>query len=370
MPVRKKTPSPAAPSAGFFRSDEKHALEAKNAAQWIAFAPFVFQASMSLRDLGLLSAAEAAGDAGISMEDLARKTGVSDYGVRVLVEAGLGIGLLYIVRDSLYALTKTGHWLLHDDMTRLNMDFTQDVCYQGLFSLKESVQKGRPEGLKVFGSWPTIYEGLSKLPEPAKTSWFRFDHFYSSEAFPEALDAVMKHAPKTLFDVGGNTGLFAALCCEKAPQLSVTILDLPGQLKMAEENLAKRGFPGKVAFREIDLLDASRTFPKGADVIWMSQFLDCFSEDEVVSILSRAKEGLNPGGAIFVLEPCWDLQRFEASAFSLLLSSLYFTAMANGNSRFFCSENLIKCAARAGLSVGGRTDGLGIGHTLFRFVKN
>ena len=40
----------------------------------------------------------------------------------------------------------------------------------------------------------------------------------------------------------------------------------------------------------------SNPFPKGYDAIWMSQFLDCFSEEEIVSILKRCYDALDDDG--------------------------------------------------------------------------
>ena len=351
----------------FFSRDTKQTAAARYDAQRIALAPIVFQASLALRDLGLLEAVEKSGDEGIEPEDLAKRTGLSVYGTRVLIEAGLGIGLLVSNREK-YRLTKTGALVLRDEMTRVNMDFVQDVCYRGLSHLQEAVKSGTPAGPKEFGRWPTIYEALGSLPPHVRESWLRFDHFYSDAAFPRALAAVLEHRPRTVYDVGGNTGRFAVLCARTAPEVSVTILDLPEQLRMAEETLGREGLRERVSLHATDLLDSSRVFPKGADAVWMSQLLDCFSEDEAVSIMLRARAALNDGGAVYVLEPCWDRQRFEESAFCLQQLSLYFTAMANGNSRFFDSRDLLRCAGRAGLRVDGQEDALGIGHTLFRFV--
>jgi len=56
-------------------------------------------------------------------------------------------------------------------MARVNMEFNHDVNYQGLFYLEEALLNGQPEGLKVFGGWSTIYEGLSQLPEQVQKSW-------------------------------------------------------------------------------------------------------------------------------------------------------------------------------------------------------
>src|SRR5688572_29004908 len=146
----------------FFEKDSLTALEAKEKAQWIAFAPVVFQSSRILRDSGILKVVEKNMD-GVSFDEIVNEVDLPVYGVRVLVEAGLGIGLLTF-RDEKYFVTKTAAFLMHDDLTKVNMDFVQDVCYNGMFHLEESIKKERPAGLKVFGEWPTIYEGLSKLP--------------------------------------------------------------------------------------------------------------------------------------------------------------------------------------------------------------
>ena len=43
----------------FFEKDSLTALQAKERAQWITFAPFVFQATRVLRDTGILKIVEA-----------------------------------------------------------------------------------------------------------------------------------------------------------------------------------------------------------------------------------------------------------------------------------------------------------------------
>src|ERR1700741_1458231 len=148
----------------FFTKDTKSAFDSISAAQFIAFAPIVFQAAKSLRDLGILATIEANGDKGCTLEEIYQKLDLTEYGTRVLLEAGLGIGLL-IKNDHKYTLTKTGFFILNDKMTKVNMDFTHDVCYEGLFTLTDSIKHGKPTGLKVFGEWPTVYEALAHLPK-------------------------------------------------------------------------------------------------------------------------------------------------------------------------------------------------------------
>lgn len=350
----------------FFESDSSTALEAKEKAQWIAFAPVVFQATRVLRDSGILLAVEQV-PGGITLEAIREKVGLPFYGVRVLVEAALGIGLM-TVSDGKYRLTKTAWFIMHDKLTEVNMDFVQDVCYQGLFNLEESIRNQKPEGLKVFGNWPTIYEGLSKLPEGVQKSWFAFDHYYSDVSFQEALPLVFANSPATLLDIGGNTGKWALQCFAYDPDVKVTIMDLPGQVGMARPVIESKGYGSRIRFHECNILDESQSFPKGFDAIWMSQFLDCFSDDEIISILKRCRTALADGGKIFILEPFWDRQRFRAAAFSLQQTSLYFTAMANGNSQMYHSQNFVRFIEAAGLKVAAEKDGIGVSHTLLSCV--
>jgi hypothetical protein len=96
----------------------------------------------------------------------------------------------------------------------------------------------------------------------------------------------------------------------------------------------------------------------------MSQFLDCFSEAEIVSILRRCVAATGPNCKIYILEAFWDRQRFEAASFCLQMTSLYFTAIANGTSQMYRSTTFLDCVRAAGLEVEAEHDELGVSHTL------
>jgi ubiquinone/menaquinone biosynthesis C-methylase UbiE len=246
------------------------------------------------------------------------------------------------------------------------MEFNHDVNYLGLFNLEESLLNGKPEGLKVFGSWPTIYEGLSSLPPQVQKSWFGFDHFYSDNSFEEALQIVFANEPKTLLDVGGNTGRWAVQCVSFSDDVNVTIMDLPQQLGLMRE--AVKGLKGeeRIHGHGANLLDKDVPFPTGFDAIWMSQFLDCFSEEEVTSILTRAARSMDKGARLYIMETFWDRQRFETASYCLAQTSVYFTALANGNSKMYYSQDMIRCVSDAGLEVEVIHDGLGLGHSILQ----
>ena len=346
-------------------SGRVNALEAKSLAQWIAFAPFVFQATVVMRDRGLLAGIDAAGEAGIAADQLANQTGLSLYGTRVLLDFAVDISLVEET-DGVYVLGKTGYFILNDDMTRVNMDFTRDVCYQALGALDKSIQDGKPRGLAVLGDWENLYDGLTGLPGSASESWFSFDHFYSDRVFDEFLPVVFATPVKEILDIGGNTGRWAQRCLAHDPQVRVTIMDLPQQLAVARENIANAGYSERCNEYPLDVLREDRPYYQGADVIWMSQFLDCFSEQEILKILRNAVAVMDSNTVLYIIELFWDRQKYEAARFSLNATSLYFTCIANGKSRMYHSDDMKALVQQAGLVVEQDTDGIGEGHTVFR----
>ena len=286
--------SPALEKA--YTKEHLSAREAQARAEWIAWGPIVFQASRLMLKFGILDMLRDS-DKGMTIAEVAEKTGLSVYAVKVLMEASLCIGTVIVDKDSeRFELAKTGWFLINDPATRVNIDFNHDVNYEGWFHLEEALKEGKPAGLKHFGDWPTIYEGLSSLPEQVQKSWFGFDHFYSDSSFQQALEVVFGNKPKTLLDVGGNTGRWAMQCVGYDKDVCVTIMD---------------------------------------------------SESRV-----------------YIMETLWDRQRFEPAAFCLTMTSLYFTALANGNSKMYNTDDMVRIIRQAGMEVETIHDNLGQGHSI------
>lgn len=345
--------------------ERQTAQEAQRLAQEIAFAPVVFQVSRLMVKFGILEYLSQ-NRTGVTQEEIVESIGLKRYAVQVLLEASLSIGTV-MTRDNRFMLTKAGWFLLNDPMAKVNMAFNHDVNYSGLFHLEEALLEGKPAGLRVFGDWPTIYEGLSSLPPHVQKSWFDFDHFYSDASFPAALKCVFdgEREVRRLLDVGGNTGRWALQCVAHDRDVEVTIMDLPQQLEMMRSQTVGKEGAERIYGYACNLLDETAQFPTPAfDVIWMSQFLDCFSEEEVTSICRRAAASMDSNSRLFIMETFWDRQRYETAAYCLTLTSIYFTALANGNSKMYHSDDMARCVQAAGLEVERIEDGLGLGHSI------
>ena len=334
-------------------------IEARFEAQKIAFGPLIFQAARLLRELGILEALRAS-RSGLTLEEIVGKVDASRSGVLVLLEAGLGAGLVRADGER-FLLTTIGAVILKDELTRINMDFVHHGCFQAVYHLEDSIRRGEPVGLKeVFGEWETIYQALPSLPAPVRASWLRWDHYYSDAAFAQALPLVFERSPRTLLDVGGNTGKWAIQCAQYSPEVSITILDLPGQVAAARQNIEAIGLQSRIATQPMDLLDHTQPFPPGFDALWMSQFLVCFSEADARKLLQRAAAAMGPNSALYILDTFWDRQEHEVAAFSLQAISLYFTFLANGNSRMYRYSDLAAMIDAAELKIEKVSGTLGI----------
>ena len=348
------------------KSNEKiSALDAQFEAQKIAFAPVIFQVVRTMRKFDIL---KLLGDnkQGLTLNEISEKSDISTYGAKILLESAFSASIV-LENDGKYTLGKIGYFLENDKMIKVNMDFNHFVNYKGLYALDDAIKEEKPAGLKVFNdNWDTIYPYLTSLPEDAQKAWFGFDHYYSDSAFEDAINRLKEFKPKTILDIGGNTGKFSIRFAKNSKGINLTILDLPGQVEVAKENIKDNGLEDRVAFYPLDILEHDKKIPKGFDIIWMSQFIDCFSEEDTIKIFSRVKEAMDENSRLCILEPLWDKQQFEASSYAIINTSPYFTAMANGCSKMFNSTDLFDYIKKAGLTIEETFDGLGHTHTLVK----
>lgn len=347
----------------FFKNNEMTALQAQYEAQKIAFAPIIFQVARTMRDLGILELL-LKNKSGLSIAALAEKLELTPYAIQVLLETALSANIVE-EHQEIWTLSKIGYFLQSDSMTNINMNYNHHVNYLGLFTLEQSIREEKPIGLKVFSKCDTIYPALSTLPQKARESWFEFDHFYSDSAFPEAIRILSELKPKAILDIGGNTGKFATLFAQNCPETTITIMDLPQQTKLARQTIYEKNLTNVSTF-EANILNEETDIPLGYDIIWMSQFLDCFKEEQIILILKKVKKSLDNGSQLCIMEPFWDRQNNETAAYCVINTSPYFTAMANGYSKMFKYTDFVKLLEKANLEIIELRDGIGLCQTIIR----
>ena len=343
----------------------KHKQELINTlaeAQKIAFAPLTFQGVNALIEFGILKEIDSEPS---EPSKLIQKLELSEYTIKTLLELGEIVGIVKKIEDK-YAITRLGQAFLYDEMTRVNFNFVRDICYVGAAKLKESFQTQRAEGLKdLYPEAETIYTHISKLPDRMRKSWYEFDHYYSDNSF-DIVYNILKPCGK-IFDIGANTGKFERVCLKNNPNQDITMIDLEENINFIKNNAELKG----CKFYPTNILNPHEKLPNMSGAILMSQFLDCFSKEQIISILKKIKEFSSDDIKIFILEPFIDMQKFEGAKYSLIHTSLYFTCMANGCSKMYSKKDMEEMIEAAGLKVNAIYDSLGAhDYTLLECIKN
>lgn len=330
------------------RKNKLSKVEVLTQAQKLAFAPLTFQVVAAMLDFNIL---QTLADSPLTREQIMQKCSLSKYTVYTLFDAALCAGLVEKNENDVFCATPLAEAFLLDPMTIANFNFVKDVCYLGASELKNSFEKAAPVGLQKFMiNSKTIYEVLPELPPQVLKSWYDFDHYYSDDCFDEVLKIIFEKNPVEIFDIGGNTGKFEKACIAFDSSCLVNMIDLPANIEKAKNSFDSN----RIKLHALDVLAKENNLPdmsQKPSAVLMSQFLDCFSEEQILHILNKVAERINDESRVYILEPFIDNQFFEGAAFSLAHISLYFTCMANGCSKMYNEADMKAIIRQSNLKV-------------------
>jgi len=352
-------------NTSYRRKNRKHlTVESLTQAQKIAFAPLTFQAIGSMLDLGILKKLD---EKPSSIAELMSELSISEYTARTLLEIGEVSEIIEKSNDNIYSITRLGKLFLYDKMTKVNFNFVRNVCYNGASEMTSSFVNEKPEGLNKFiQKSDTIYPLVPSLPQKIRQSWYEFDHFYSDNCFEIIYKIISEKNPSKIFDIGGNTGKFEKICLKNNPSVDITMIDLPENIEIVSKDEELSG----CRFYAKDVLNNEKPFPKMTGAILMSQFLDCFSKEQIKFILKSIEKSIDNNTKVYILEPFTDNQNFGGARFSLVHTSLYFTCMANGNSKMYTKSEMEEIIEKSNLKIVNIHENLGpFDYTLLECAK-
>lgn len=337
-------------------------VEALTEAQKLIFAPLAFQAVATTIELGILEFLDKNPS---TADEIITALNLDEYVVKTLLQV-IEINKIVKKSDDKYKLTRLGKVLLYDDMTKVNFNYVKDVCYLGASELTSSFIQKAPNGLKKFiGNFSTIYPALSLLPRKMQQSWYEFDHLYSDNCFEFVL-SVIGEKYSLIYDIGGNTGKFEKLCLKN--NFNVTMFDLAENIEIIKNDIELKG----CNFHPINVLDQNPVYPNFVNsAIFMSQFLDCFSKKDIIKILKDLRLFMDEKSSLYILEPYTDEQNFEGAEYALVHTSLYFTCMANGVSKFYTLKEMVELLKFTGFDIIRHISNVGpYDYTLLECKKN
>ncbi len=130
--------------------------------------------------------------------------------------------------------------------------------------------------------------------------------------------------PRSLLDIGGGHGWYAAQLCRRHPHLTATVLDLPGSAAIGREIIANAGMAGRVLFRDGDA--TTDDLGRGYNAVLCFNLVHHLAPEQIIRLFGRIREALAPGGALAVMDAFADPARRQSAAANVLGLFVYLSS--------------------------------------------
>jgi hypothetical protein len=229
--------------------------------------------------------------------DLAVATGSDASALARLLRHLVSKGLFEETSRDVFALNDAARPLL-DAGVRLPLDLNGigGRMANVWSSLPSAVRTGSASYAEVFGQ--TFWDDLQSHPEVGAS----FDAFMGPEGHGPPKASVLLDedwsAIRTVVDVGGGTGALLAEVLRTHPDVTGTLIDLPGTIARAPAILGAAGVIDRVTLRAQSFFDP---LPGGSDLYLLKSILSDWPDREAIAILTRCAEAARPSGRVVVL---------------------------------------------------------------------
>lgn len=123
-------------------------------------------------------------------------------------------------------------------------------------------------------------------------------HLHAQQIAPYLIEKLPLNGCRTLLDVGGGLGTFAAAFCRLHPRLRATLVEHPNILPLARRAVRDSGMAKRV--RVIGLDFSRDALPRGFDAVFASNVLHAHGVAENRSLLANLHRCLNPRGQLIL----------------------------------------------------------------------
>lgn len=185
-----------------------------------------------------------------------------------------------------------------------------------------------------------------------RSAWNRYQRGMRALASISAQE-VAKRLPvpagaTTMLDIGGSHGYYSVCVCRRYDGLRATILDLPEAVEHAAPILAREGMGDRVSHRAGNAL-SDEIGHDAWDVVFLSQLVHHFTDEQNRSLMRRIAQALKPGGVCVLLDTLRPATPDGAGGIGAVLD-LYFAATSRSGT--WPLETMQAWQSDAGLAVG------------------
>jgi predicted O-methyltransferase YrrM len=183
-------------------------------------------------------------------------------------------------------------------------------------------------------------------------------HRYALEQAPAFVDALDLSGVASVLDLGGGSGAYALTFAERLPDADVTLFDRDEVIQIARENIRRAGYAHRIVTRVGDIL--SDDFGSGYDLIWVSNVVHGWGENDVRTGLRRIHDALAPGGRLILRDFIMSPDKTEP-AFGAVFALNMLVSTPRGNS--YSTDEYAAWLDEAGFAAHRRIEVSGAGST-------
>jgi ubiquinone/menaquinone biosynthesis C-methylase UbiE len=235
-------------------------------------------------------------DGAKSAGQVAMETGASERGLRAIMDALVGLGLLKKDRTGKYSLTPESSAFLVSNKPGSQAGFFASilpVLASKWIPLGEIVRRGQPmvavnqeaEGTEFFTK---LVENIIPGSYPA------------AQALAEHLKLSKAKNDVRVLDLAAGSGIWGIALIQKSPRVRATAVDWEGMIPTTKRITQKFGVAEHFTYVEGDLMEAD--FGKGYDVAMLGHILHSEGEERSRQLLKKTFAALKSGGTIAIAE--------------------------------------------------------------------
>jgi SAM-dependent methyltransferase len=264
---------------------------------WGYAAPLILEAAVRLGVFDALAAGQK------TVAELAAKSGASERGLRIMLNALVGLGLLKKDGPNGYVLTPEADTYLVSNRPGYLGGFlkhTSSHLIPKWLGLTEIVRAGLPQ--EAVNRENTGAEFFEKFVEDLFPL-----NFGAANALADSLQIEQASSPVTVLDLAAGSGVWSIVLAKRSPRVRVTAVDWPGVLPATQRTAERQGVADRFRFVAGDLLTVD--FGTGYQVATLGHILHSEGETRSRKLLAKTAAALAPGGTIAIAEWLVDTDR-------------------------------------------------------------
>jgi len=243
---------------------------------------------------------DALGDGPASLETLTTRLGLHASALPRFLNALVGMGLLEHRGEDYVNSPAAEAFLTSRSPQRLTgyLNFSNRLGWKLWEHLEESLQSGTHVWSETFGGDQAIFSHFYR-DESDKYEFLMGMHGFGLISSPHVVAAFDLSRFKKLVDLGGATGHLTMAACQRYPELTGCVFDLPEATPLARQMIAASPVADRVSVQDGDFFQDELP---SADLYALGRIIHDWSEEKSHRLLQKIHTALPTGGALLIAE--------------------------------------------------------------------